>query len=54
MKDFISRFGDETVGQDLIEYALLTALLVLAVTGVLTVLASRINLVFTSVETAFP
>ena len=47
MKNLIQRFIREEEGQDLIEYALLAALISVAVIAVLPGLATQINGVFT-------
>lgn len=53
MKKLIARFVEETEGQDLIEYALLAAIIALGVTvamqGVRTALQGQFNAISTSV-----
>jgi pilus assembly protein Flp/PilA len=55
MKKFLARFVNETEGQDLIEYALLAAIIALGVTaamgGVKTALSGQFNAISTSVAT---
>ncbi len=46
MKNLINRFVRETEGQDLVEYALLTALIGLATTPVMTAFSSSISTQF--------
>jgi len=52
MKKLIARFVRETEGQDLIEYALLAALIGVVVAGAMTVLASSISTEFNTIGTA--
>jgi pilus assembly protein Flp/PilA len=52
MKNLIARFVRETEGQDLIEYALLAALIAVAITGAMTALATSISAEFTTIGTA--
>ena len=49
MKNLIARFVRETEGQDLIEYALLAALIALATTGAMTLLSSSISTEFNNI-----
>ena len=49
MKNLIKRFIHETEGQDLIEYALLAALIGLATTAAMTALAGNITSEFTKI-----
>jgi Flp pilus assembly pilin Flp len=49
MKKMIARFVGETEGQDLIEYALLAALIAVACTGAMSALATSITNEFTKV-----
>ena len=49
----IARFVRETEGQDLIEYALLAALIGLGTTLAMTTLSSQISTGFDNVNTAF-
>ncbi len=55
MKKFIARFVQETEGQDLIEYALLAAIIALGVTaamsGVKTALSGQFNAISSSIAT---
>ena len=48
---WITRFVRETEGQDLIEYAMLAALIALATTGALTLLGTAISTELTNVNT---
>ena len=52
MKEIIKRLWSEEEGQDLIEYALLVALIALAATAGMTSLATAINTEFTSIGTS--
>jgi len=52
MKNLLVRFIREEEGQDLIEYALLAALLAVALTAGITTLKGQIGTVFTSVGTS--
>jgi len=52
MKTLIARFVRETEGQDLIEYALLAALIGVAVATAMTALASSISTEFGSIGTS--
>jgi pilus assembly protein Flp/PilA len=55
MKKFLARFVNDTEGQDLIEYALLAAIIALGVTaamsGVKTALSGQFNAISSSVAT---
>lgn len=51
MKNFVFRFINDTDGQDLIEYALLAALIALAAITAMTNLGGAINSKFDSVST---
>lgn len=51
MKNFFQRLLNDTEGQDLIEYALLAALIALAAITAMTSLGSAINAKFDSVST---
>lgn len=51
MKNFVLRFINDTDGQDLIEYALLAALIALAAITAMTNLGGAINSKFDSVST---
>jgi len=51
MKNLIARFVRETEGQDLIEYALLAALIGVVVAGAMTLLASSISTEFNTIGT---
>ena len=51
MKNLIARFVRETEGQDLIEYALLAALIGVVVATAMTALASSISTEFNSIGT---
>ena len=51
MKKLVLRLLNETEGQDLIEYALLAALIALAATVGMTALAGGINAKFTAIST---
>ncbi len=51
MKALLLRLLNETEGQDLIEYALLAALIALAATVGMTALGSGINAKFTAIST---
>lgn len=51
MKNFMRRLITETEGQDLIEYALLAALIALAAITAMTNLGSAINVKFGNVST---
>jgi pilus assembly protein Flp/PilA len=51
MKKLVARFVNETEGQDLIEYALLAALIALAVTVGMKNLATGINTEFNNLST---
>ena len=51
MKNFIRRLISETEGQDLIEYALLAALIALAAITAMTSLGTAINTKFGNVST---
>lgn len=50
MKDLIARFVREEDGQDLVEYALLAALIAVAAVGVLTNIAGGTNNIFQTVN----
>ena len=52
MKTLIARVVRETEGQDLIEYALLAALIGVVVVGAMTLLASSISTEFGVINTA--
>jgi pilus assembly protein Flp/PilA len=52
MKNLIARFVRETEGQDLIEYALLAALIGLATTLAMTTLAGSISTEFGTIGTS--
>ncbi len=52
MKNLIQRFIREEEGQDLAEYALLLALIVVVTAGVVTALATQIGLNFGAATTA--
>jgi pilus assembly protein Flp/PilA len=52
MKNLIARFVRETEGQDLIEYALLAALIAVAVSGAMTILAGKISDEFGTIGSA--
>ena len=52
MKNLIQRFVLETEGQDLIEYALLAALIGLATTAAMTLLAGSISTEFGKIGTS--
>jgi pilus assembly protein Flp/PilA len=52
MKNLIARFVRETEGQDLIEYALLAALIGVVVAGAMTTLATSISTEFGTIGTA--
>ena len=52
MKNLFARFIKEEEGQDLIEYALLAALLAVALAAGITTLKGKIGTVFTGVGTA--
>jgi len=52
MTTLIARFVRETEGQDLIEYALLAALIGVVVVGAMTLLASSISTEFGVINTA--
>ena len=49
MKDLMKRFVREEEGQDLIEYALVVALIALAATAGMNTVATDINAAFTSI-----
>ena len=51
MKNLIARFVRETEGQDLIEYALLAALIGVVVAGAMTILATDISTEFGKIGT---
>jgi pilus assembly protein Flp/PilA len=51
MKNLIARFVRETEGQDLIEYALLAALIGVVVAGAMTTLATSISTEFGTIGT---
>jgi pilus assembly protein Flp/PilA len=53
MKRLIARLVRESEGQDLIEYALLAALIAVAITGAMSALATSISTEFGTVNTAF-
>ena len=48
MKNLVMRLWKEEEGQDLVEYALLVALVALAATAGMNVLATKINTTFTN------
>ena len=50
MKKFWTRFVNETEGQDLIEYALLAALVALGATTGMTALAGGVNAKFSAIS----
>ena len=52
MKNLIARFVRETEGQDLIEYALLAALIGLGTTAAMTLLSGQISTEFNNIGTA--
>ena len=52
MINFLKRLWKEEEGQDLIEYALLVALVALAATAGMNALASKINAEFTALGTS--
>jgi pilus assembly protein Flp/PilA len=52
MKNLIKRFVKETEGQDLIEYALLAALIGLATTAAMTALSTSISTEFKTIGTS--
>lgn len=52
MKNLFLRLLDETEGQDLIEYALLAALIALAATGAMTLLGTGISNKFTTISSS--
>ena len=52
MKKLIARFVQETEGQDLIEYALLAAVIALGVTAAMGAVKSALNTEFTSISTS--
>jgi pilus assembly protein Flp/PilA len=52
MKKLVLRFINETEGQDLIEYALLAALVALGAVAGMTALAGGVNAKFTAVSTS--
>ncbi len=52
MKNLIKRFVKETEGQDLIEYALLAALIGLATTAAMTALSGSISTEFGKIGTS--
>ena len=51
MKKFLIRFWKETEGQDLVEYALVVALIALAATAGMKTLASDLSTAFSSIGT---
>jgi pilus assembly protein Flp/PilA len=50
MKNLLARFIKEEDGQDLIEYALLAALIAIAAVTVMTTLGGSINTIFSNVN----
>ena len=52
MKNLVMRLWKEEEGQDLVEYALLVALVALAATAGMSALATKINLEFTNLGTS--
>ncbi len=52
MKNLIKRFVREAEGQDLIEYALLAALIGLATTAAMTLLAGSLSTEFSNIGTS--
>ena len=52
MKNLFLRLLNETEGQDLIEYALLAALIALAATGAMTLLGTGISNKFTTISSS--
>jgi len=54
VKNLIVRFVREEEGQDLIEYALLAALIALAAVTTMTALGTKISGVFTTISSKLP
>jgi len=52
MKNLITRFAREEEGQDLIEYALLAALIAVASIAILRTIGEDINGIFTTIQEA--
>jgi Flp pilus assembly pilin Flp len=52
MKKFFARFVRETEGQDLIEYALLAAIIALGVTATLGTVRGALNAQFSAISTS--
>ena len=54
MKNLLNRFGREDVGQDLIEYGLLAALIALVCVVTITSAGSKVSTFFAKVPAALP